>query len=290
MASMHPESSANIVGSQGVSFDVQGHRGARGLLPENTLAGFRKALDLGVRTLETDVVITRDGEVVLSHDPWFSSEFSAAPGGERIRSHAQYAHRIFEMDYDTVCSYDCGLQNRRFPRQEAMPAHKPLLREMIRDSEAHARAAGRPAPFYNIETKSSPAGDHVLHPNPEEFMDRLIGVVEDEAVLDRTTIQSFDPRTLRILRRRRTPVQTSLLIARGDFLGVAADLQILGYTPDVYSPDFHLMSEALVAAAHARGMRVLPWTVNQLHDMRRMREMGADGIITDYPDVARDAW
>ncbi|HEX7070501.1 MAG TPA: glycerophosphodiester phosphodiesterase family protein [Rhodothermales bacterium] len=268
-------------------FDVQGHRGARGFMPENTIAGFVRALELGVQTLEMDVVISRDGQVVLSHDPWFSSDFSAVPSGRRIRRHEQFAHRIFEMDYERICTYDCGRQNRRFPRQVAGKSSKPRLADVLRTAEAFVREHGLDPVFYNIETKTSPAGDEILHPAPAAFVGRLLTVVEDAGVLDRTIIQSFDPRTLRIVRMRRVPARTSLLVARGDHLGVDADLEILGFVPDVYSPDFRLVTTEMVQDVHARGMRLIPWTVNQTADMRRMADIGTDGFITDYPDTAR---
>lgn len=270
-------------------FDVQGHRGARGLLPENTIAGFLRALELGVNTLETDVVITRENEVVLSHDPWFSSDFSALPDGRRIPAHLQYAHRIFEMDYETVCTYDCGLPNRRFPGQTASRSVKPRLRDMIRAAEAFARDHGLQPVQYNIETKTSPAGDQILHPSPSDFVRSLIDVIEEEGIVDRTIVQSFDPRTLRVIRVQRIPVRTSLLISRGDFLGVPADVRLLGFRPDVYSPDYRLVDRTLLREAHERHMRVIPWTVNATGEMQRLRDLGVDGLITDYPDRARDA-
>ena len=271
-------------------FDVQGHRGARGLLPENTIPGFLLALELGVSTLETDVVISRDGEVVLSHDPWFSSDFSALPSGERIPKHLQYAHRIFEMDYATVSTYDCGLPNPRFPHQKVGRSVKPLLREMIREAERFAADRGLPPVHYHVETKTSPAGDQILHPEPAEFVQALVSVLEQEGVLERTIIQSFDPRTLRVVNGDDVPLRTSLLVARGDYLGIEADLELLGFRPDVYSPDYRLVNERLVRDAHALGMEVIPWTINDPADMIRLRELGVDGLITDYPDRAAEAF
>ena len=270
-------------------FDVQGHRGARGLVPENTLKGFLLALELGVTTLEMDVVVSRDRQLVLSHDPWFSSDFSADPSGNRISPAAQFRHRIYRMDYETVRSYDCGLANARFPRQAPEVSRKPRLGDVLEAVEEFTGELGRDPVFYNIETKTTPAGDKILHPAPEEFVALLLDVVGRHGLLQRTTIQSFDPRTLREVRRRSLPVQTSLLIARGDHLGVAADLTILGFVPEIYSPDFRLVNRKLVRQVHARGMRLLPWTVNDPAEMVRMRELGADGVITDYPDVALEA-
>lgn len=269
-------------------FDVQGHRGARGLMPENTIPGFLRALELGVTTLEMDVVVSRDGEVVLSHDPWFSSDFSALPSGEAITPATQWKHRIFEMDYATVATFDCGRPHRRFPLQAAQRSIKPRLRDVIETAEAFAEEHRLRSVRYNVETKTSPESDEILHPEPTRFVHLLLNVLEIEGVVDRCIIQSFDPRTLRIIREGRLPCRTSLLIARGDHLGVDADMEILGFTPDIYSPDFRLVKRRMVQEAHDVGMQVIPWTVNHAADMLRMVELGTDGLITDYPDIARD--
>ena len=274
-------------------FDLQGHRGARGLLPENTIRGFEKALALGAVTLEMDVVISEDGQVVVSHDPYFSAAFCSKPGGAPVTEAEERSLRLFAMPYEEIARYDCGRRGHpRFPRQEARPAVKPLLRDVIAAAEAYARRASRPAPFYNIETKSQPAGDGVLHPAPETFVRLVLAVVEEAGVARRTTVQSFDPRTLRVARRlaeegAAPPVRLALLVAEEHSRGLDADLDALGFTPDIYSPDYRLVDAALVEKAHARGVQVVPWTVNEADDMRRLKRLGVDGLITDYPDLAQ---
>lgn len=269
------------------TFDVQGHRGARGLLPENTIPAFRRALELGVTTLEMDVVVTADHEVVVSHEPWFSSEICSLPSGAPVTPAEERQHLIYALPYAEVARYDCGRRGHaRFPRQEALPAAKPLLRDVISDAEAYARRLGRTAPFYNVETKSTPLGDGVMHPPPEVFTQLLYDVLREGGVLGRATIQSFDPRTLQAARRLDAAVALALLVGVDYDQGVEANLATLGFTPALYSPDHRLVDAALVAAVHARGMRLVPWTVNTAEEMQALHALGVDGLITDYPDVA----
>ena len=268
--------------------DIQGHRGARGLLPENTIPSFEKALDLGVTTLEMDVVITKDRQVVLSHEPWFSGAICSKPNGDPIPHDNEKSYKIYELTYEEVTAFDCGLRgNPRFPRQEKMAVHKPLLKDVIAFAEAYKRQPGQPAILYNIETKSTPTGDNVFHPSPETFTSLLIEVLEANNVLDRATIQSFDPRTLQVAHKAQPNMSLALLVESHDRLDFAGHLENLGFTPAIYSPYYKLVDKALLDAAHAKGMLVIPWTINTLAEMQELVALGVDGIITDYPDISR---
>ncbi|QXD14265.1 glycerophosphodiester phosphodiesterase [Rhodocaloribacter litoris] len=270
------------------AFDVQGHRGARGLMPENTIPAFLKALELGVTTLEMDVVISADSQVVVSHEPWFSGLICSLPSGEPVPLSGERSYRIYAMPYAEVARFDCGSRGHpNFPEQRRMKAAKPLLREVIAAAEAYTQAHGLPPVQYNIETKSTPEGDGHFHPPPDVFTRLLYEVVKEAGIADRTILQSFDVRTLQYARAAGLPLRLALLVeARGD-PGLAANLARLGFTPDIYSPDFRLVDEALVEAVHARGMQLIPWTVNDVEAMRRLKALGVDGLITDYPDRAR---
>lgn len=283
-------------------FDLQGHRGARGLLPENTIPAFLRAVELGVDTVELDTVVTRDRKIVASHDPWFDHRISTRPDGRPVRRWQQRRFVIFRMAYDEVAAFDCGLRRHpAFPGQQCIAARKPLLTEAIRAVEARVRELGRPPAFYNIETKSRPEWDGRYQAEPGEFVRLLCADLAELGVLDRTTIQSFDVRTLQVLREIDPEVRTSLLVKPSrraeirDTFGRAmrpitparleAELDSLGFTPEIYSPDFRMVDEPLVRAAHDRGMLVIPWTVNIAAEMERLIEIGADGLITDYPDL-----
>ncbi len=271
------------------SFDLQGHRGARGLAPENTLGAFRRALELGVTTLEFDTVISADDQVVVSHEPWMSAELCSHPDGSPVQAAAARDLRIFAMPYAEVARFDCGRrQHPRFPRQETQPAIKPLLRDVIRSAEDYVRHHARAPVFYNVETKSTPEGDSELHPDPETFVRLLWEVVESEGVADRFTLQSFDVRTLQEARQRQLPIRLSLLVedtGLGPEESLRRGIRALGFVPHIYSPDYHLVDAAVVERAHADEMLVIPWTVNESAEMERLRALGVDGLITDYPDL-----
>lgn len=269
------------------AFEIQGHRGARGLAPENTIPAFLTALEIGVPTLEMDVVITKDKEVVVSHEPWFSRSTCRLPDGRRIPFSQARSHRIFGMTYEEVCSYDAGsLQHPRFPDQKPASAPKPLLREVIRASDTYADEAGRARPDFSIETKSRPSWEGRYHPDPSTFARLLIDVLETEGVARRSIIQSFDVRTLQSARRSAGHIRLSLLVVHRRAHRLDDNLRSLGFTPEIYSPDQRAVGEQMVRRAHERGMRLIPWTVNDVARMRELKAMGCDGLITDYPDRA----
>ena len=272
-------------------FDVQGHRGARGLAPENTLPSFLRALELGVHTLEMDVVISADEQVVVSHDPWFSRAICLLPDGRRIPFHRARRHRLFDLEYERIACFDVGsLPHPDFPDQKLERASKPLLRDVIRKSDAYAGELGRPMPHYSIETKSRPAWEGRYHPPPEKFVRLLIDVLLEEGVAGRSIIQSFDGRTLREARRAGRPARLSLLLRRRDARRVDANLRRLGFTPQIYSPDHRAVNAMMVSRCHQKKMKVIPWTVNDPSRMLALKDMGCDGLITDYPDRAAEVF
>jgi glycerophosphoryl diester phosphodiesterase len=261
--------------------DIQGHRGCRGLLPENTIPAFMKAVELGVNTLEMDVVISGDNKVVCSHEPWFSSEISLTPKGEEIPGNREKEHAIYQMDYKLVSQYDVGSKgNDRFPEQEKVKVAKPLLGEVIEQADSYAAELGRPLPWYNIETKTSPSGDGKFHPEPAGFCELLLDVLKDRGVADRSIIQSFDVRTLQYVHKKYPDIKLALLIANTS--SPEENIEMLGFKPDVYSPDFHLINENLVNYCTEQKMLLIPWTLNMEEEFERALELGVDGIITDY--------
>lgn len=265
------------------SFDFQGHRGCRGLLPENTIPAFLHALDLGVSTLEMDVVITSDSQVLLSHEPWFSAEICLDPQGNTIQADEEKSHLIYQMTYEEIKAYDCGaIGNPRFPDQQAMSVSKPLLSEVIAQAEQYARDTGRDLPFYNIETKCSPEGDGQYHPTPDVFAQLLVDEVIKAGVASRTTIQSFDPRTLQYLHGKYPELRLALLIENG--FSPDENLKNLRFTPHIYSPYYILVNADLVDFCKSKEMALIPWTVNDTKTMEALIELGVDGLISDFPD------
>jgi glycerophosphoryl diester phosphodiesterase len=267
------------------TFDLQGHRGARGLRPENTIPAFIVALDSGVTTVELDLAVSRDKQLVVSHDPWMSATFCLNPDGSEISPKDEKSHRIYEMDYDQISLYDCGSKgNAGFPEQVKMKVSKPLLKDVLIAVEHHIKSHLLYEVDYNIEIKTTPAGDNKLHPAPEVFSDLVYNLVDQYIPLSRLVIQSFDLRVLRYWHKKYPDVRLSLLVE--NTRSVDANLQTLGFTPKIYSPNFKLLTKEKVDYIKSLKMRVIPWTVNELDDMKKMLEWKVDGFITDYPNRA----
>jgi glycerophosphoryl diester phosphodiesterase len=266
-----------------VEFDIEGHRGCRGLFPENTVPAFLKALELGVTTLEMDVVITKDRQVLVSHDPFMSHEFCLDPEGKMISPEDEKSHIIYRMDYRMVASYDCGLKpHPRFAVQKKMPATKPLLKEVIDVTEKFQKEHGCVVD-YNIEIKSTPEGDTIFHPGYEDFSDLLMAVLLEKKIEKKTIVQCFDLRPLQYLHKKYPAMTLSYLVENSNT--PEDNIAILGFVPDIYSPDYSLVDDHLIRYAEKNNMRIIPWTVNDLDTIIRLQKMGVHGIITDYPDL-----
>jgi glycerophosphoryl diester phosphodiesterase len=166
-----------------------------------------------------------------------------------------------------------------------MPAVKPLLEDLIDSVEQYIRSHHLAKVQYNIETKSMPSTDNIYHPEPEDFTDLLMRVIRKKKLERRTIIQSFDVRTLQVMHKKYPDVRTALLVEGFNKKTVVENLQFLGFTPSIYSPEFYLVTPELVSFCHEKGIKVIPWTVNDKNSMERLRAMKTDGIITDYPDL-----
>jgi len=267
-------------------FDTQGHRGCRGLMPENTLPAMLKAMQLGVHTLEMDVVISKDGKMVLSHEPFFNHEISTTPEGKSVSIEEEKLLNLYQMNYSEISRFDVGMATHpRFPQQAKMQVSKPLLADIIDSVRADCERNSRPIPFFNIETKSDPAGDGIYHPLPEEFVDRLMEVINQKQFGSQVIIQSFDPRTLQYLHQKFPEIKTALLIEDHDKRPLALQLQQLGFIPTIYSPAHQLVTPLLVKQCKDMGMGLIPWTVNDIAKMQQLKDLGVTGVISDYPNL-----
>ncbi len=265
------------------SFDLQGHRGARGLMPENTIPGFLKAIDLKVNTLELDVVITKDKQCILSHEPFLSHEICLDSTGNKISENDEKKWNIYQMTVSEVQKCDCGSSpHPRFPAQNKMQVYKPTLKELIETTEKYIKDKQLPTIFYNIETKSQPEGDDIFHPKPEEFAQILYNELKSLNILEKVFIQSFDVRTLQAFKKIDPKVRLVLLVENKN--SFKQNLKDLGFQPEIYSPNYKLVTPELVKAVQTKGMKIIPWTINEITDMKAIIEMGVDGLITDYPD------
>ncbi|MFK8055013.1 MAG: glycerophosphodiester phosphodiesterase family protein [Saprospiraceae bacterium] len=258
-------------------FDTQGHRGARGRFPENTMPGFKEAIDQGMRTLELDVCVSADSVIVVSHEPWFNPIIC-------IIDSLGYAEKesLFKMTYAEIASVDCGSRgNIDFPSQVSVVANKPSLYEVIVESQRYALEKNKPLPFYNIEIKTEPGQEGHYTPEIAAFVELVITELTQLEVLDRSIIQSFNVRPLQIIHEEYPEVRLAYLSSTP--LSYRRELENLGFTPTVYSP-YHLsLRPSTVQALHAQGVQVIPWTVNDVTRMTELVGWGVDGIISDYP-------
>jgi glycerophosphoryl diester phosphodiesterase len=230
-------------------------------------------------------VVSKDKRIVVSHEPWFSHEISTAPDGTPINAATEKQFNIYEMSYNEILRFDVGKRGHaRFPRQQPMPAVKPLLSEVFREVDAYCLRHNLQPVRFNIEIKSTPEGDGKFHPAPEEFAKLLYNELQQADIIARATVQSFDVRALQAMHKLDSTLSLALLVE--NTMSLRENLQRLGFTPDIYSPYYRLVNAELVAQVHQRGMKLIPWTVNSLSDMKALLELGVDGLITDYPDSA----
>jgi glycerophosphoryl diester phosphodiesterase len=292
------------------AFDLQGHRGARGLLPENTIAAFERALQIGVTTLELDVGITKDGVVVISHDRALNPEITRDASGTYLTAPVL----VNRLTLAEIKTYDVGRINptspyaQRFPDQQPldgarMPALSTLFKRVQALNAKHVQ--------FNIETKISPANSHET-PSPTVFARKLMDVIRQHNMTSRTTVQSFDWRTLQLIaemqKAQTKQVKLSCLSAQQptmntitppsdkgpfwtgsvraiDHADVPSMVKAAGC--HIWSPHFADINKALVDKAHDLNLKVIPWTTNSEAEMNAALEAGVDGLITDYPDRAR---
>ncbi len=285
-------------------FDVQGHRGARGLLPENTLPAFRRALELGVTTLELDTGLTADGVVVVTHDPRISARICRLADGGRLPAEGP---RLRDLSLDEVRAFDCGALNPdrgQFPeppRRNLPGTPMPTLDEVF-DLAAELDPEAR----FNIEIKSDPTSDDAAP--LEEFVAAVVARVTARGLVGRTTVQAFDWRALELVKRLEPALTTAALLSprtvrgrrgaspwlNGLVLGDGGTVELLAGARewvDAFSPHWrqvlpgaHGYLGNTVAELQAAGFPVVPWTVNSPARMERILDLGVDGLITDYPD------
>lgn len=291
----------------GPSFDIQGHRGARGVLPENTLPGFARALEIGVSTLELDCAITADGIVVVSHDAALN------PDNTRLNGHwiAQRGPAINMLSYAALSRYDVGAIRPGSAYARRLPIQQPLDNVRIpRLAEVLGLVATARAEHvrFNIETKIDPTQPQ-LSVGPEPFVHAIMAEVIAADMKARTTIQSFDWRTLAIVQREFPGVATACLTSQEvgddnvlptrdraspwtnglhfyDYRSVPKMVHAAG--ADIWSPRFQDLDSATIADAQALGLAVIPWTVNKREDMAQLIDWGVNGLISDYPYRVRE--
>lgn len=300
-----PERAARVAALP--AFDAQGHRGARGLYPENSLPAFEGALAIGVTTLEMDVGMTRDGVLVVYHDRRLDAERTRNPDGTWLTA----APLLFETAAADLAGFDIGRARpdsgvaRRFPDQRGLDGVAiPRLADVI--ARAEALSAGQIR--YNVEIKTAPEAPAETAA-PEAIAEALVALIRDAGIAERATVQSFDWRGLRHVQEVAPEITTVYLTAERDWLdnvqrgrsgtspwtaGIDVDAYdgsipaaIVAAGGRVWSPYYRDLRAADLAEAHRRGLKVVVWTVNDPADMASLIALGVDGIITDYPDRLR---
>lgn len=266
-------------------FDLQGHRGARGMKPENTIPAFIVALDSGVTTIELDLAVTKDKQLVVSHEPWMNPAICLKPDKSSITTKDEKKFNLYKMTYEEIRGFDCGSKgNEKFPAQEKFKVAKPLLTDVIVAVEDHIKNYSQYEVDYNIEIKSSPEGDNKFHPTPEAFSDLVYTLIDQYLPWERIVIQSFDFRVLKYWHEKYPDVRLAALVENKK--SVKGNLDELGFKPSIYSPNFSLVDKGDVQYLHQQKIRIIPWTVNEEADMKNIHALGVDGMITDYPNRA----
>ena len=254
-----------------LAFDLQGHRGARGLLPENTLPAFRKALEIGVTTLEMDCGITKDGVVVVHHDRRLNPDVARGPDGKWVTSPSPL---IKDLSFEELQRYDVGRIRpgseyaQRFPHQQPVDGTRvPRLSEVLKLANVR----------FNIETKVSPSAPEETLP-AEDFARKVIEEIRKAGKEKQAIIQSFDWRTLKVVEREAPEIGTAYLTD-----GKASDPdKVKAAGGKIWSPNFKDLTPEILL--RAKGLRIIPWTVNEPADIERVLAMKVDGLISDYPD------
>nr|WP_233192420.1 glycerophosphodiester phosphodiesterase family protein [Gaetbulibacter sp. 4G1] len=258
--------------------EIQGHRGCRGLMPENTLEAFKKAIELGVHTIELDVAISKDNIVVVSHEPFMSRTNCLDMNGFEIAEDYDKKYNLYQMTFDSIKQFDCGTKfHPRFTKQQKLKTYKPSLDEVIKTSKKL-----NPKIKFNIEVKSKPSFDGIFTPSPKDFVALVLRVVNNNQVFKTTNIQSFDLRVLEETRKQSPKMKVALLIGANE--DVFGKLSSMSFLPEIISPDYKLLNDKLVRDLKTKNFQVIPWTVNSVEDLKKVIELNVDGIITDYPD------
>ncbi len=264
--------------------DVQAHRGGAGLWPENTLTSMTNAVLMGVNTLELDLQVSKDGQIVVSHDAYFHPRYATRPDGTEVKADDPKEY-LYTMPYDSIAKYDVGKRaSVVWPGKEQSPAVKPLASELI-DSVETLVSEHKLSPMrYNIEIKCKKGKDEGANwPEYHDFVDKCMELLLSKDLGDRLVVQCFDVRALNYMHEKYPQVKLSYLISKKDtdwdtYMGK------LEFTPDWLSPEYTTVDKNMVDKCHKAGIKLVPWTVDDKSEIKRMIDLKVDAIISNYPD------
>ncbi|MAO32179.1 MAG: glycerophosphodiester phosphodiesterase [Crocinitomicaceae bacterium] len=258
--------------------DWQGHRGARGLFPENSIYGFENALNYPINTLEFDVVISKDNQIVVSHEPWFSDEICDKP---------LFENNIYKLNLSQIQSVECGVKDhKRFLDQQKVSVSKPTLKEVILAVNKKCESANINNIRYNIELKSKLDWSGVFVPFPDVFSALVLKEIKALGIESQLTLQSFDTRILEELHKMDDKIK--LVLLTNNSKSIKKNLKKISFKPFAYSPNYKTLRSCQVKKLHKLNIKVIPWTVNSKSAIKKVIKKGVDGVITDYPNLIHE--
>ncbi|NNF82410.1 MAG: glycerophosphodiester phosphodiesterase [Flavobacteriaceae bacterium] len=260
------------------SIEIQGHRGFKGLYPENSILAFEKAAEFGVDVLEMDICVSEDLKIVVSHEPYINPSICKMPDNGHNKDDLTLEYNLYKMSYDEISAFDCGsVYQEGFPLQKKIKASKPLLKEVFKRISPNY-----PEMRFNIEIKAHPQMDRIFTPEPKEYVNLVLEVIDSEGMQDQINLQSFDLRILEEIHRQNPTIELSLLVDSNE--SISEKLDALSFKPEIISPHFSLLNTTNVDKYQSDGFLIVPWTVNSFGDLQHMIDLGVNGIITDYPN------
>ncbi|WP_342645449.1 glycerophosphodiester phosphodiesterase family protein [Mucilaginibacter sp. CSA2-8R] len=260
---------------------LQAHRGGRGLMPENTIPAMKNALDLGA-DLELDVYLTHDQQLVVSHEDHIPSAIALTPTGDTVSKASESNLSLPLLSYKDIEKYDVGTKfNPAFPQKKSIKVSMPLLTRLIDTAETYAKARHYKLPAYNIEAKL-PKGKNLTGGYREALLKAMVALLKEKHIQRRVIIQSFDTEMLEIMHQKYPDFTLSYLVQTGD---AEKNLSNLSFKPAYYSPNYHIVHHEDVEFCHQKNIKVIPWTVNTVEEMKVLKSLAVDGLISDYPNL-----
>ena len=265
--------------------EIHGHRGCRGYFPENSLQAFIHALSFDIDAIELDLVISKDHQVVVSHEPYMHHHKCLRPNLKPIKKQEEKDLMIYQMDYEEVKSYECGLiPHPHFPLVNLGKAYKPLLQEVFDTTRSISEKNKLKPITYNIEIKSEEELIGIGQPNYDVYVDLILKIINKNDLNQKVIIQSFDKKILQTIRNRDTQIPLSLLIE--DEIEPMVHIHQLGFKPNILASDYLFLNANHLKQLQMENISVFAFTVNQISAIQNLISMGVNAIITDYPDIA----